>query len=169
MHARVKEVANQAPVEPQMPVSEPEPLLWHYAKLHRLQGKMMCSFPYLFLVNVSFSSYFSQYILATAQVTHCTLPAKSHSEGLRCLVLLKMWLHKDFTFLLLFFFYPTAPVESQWNLFSGTTRAGQAAFCLCLSYKSNSVNRGGAGFCSGSHFVSRTVNEVPAFSPALPH
>lgn len=27
MHAGVKEVANQAPVEPQMPVSEPKPLL----------------------------------------------------------------------------------------------------------------------------------------------
>lgn len=33
----------------------------------------------------------------------------------------EMWLHKDFTFLLLFLFYSTAPVESQGNLFSGIT------------------------------------------------
>lgn len=85
MHARVKEVPNQA----QMPVSEPKPLLSHFAELHRLQGKTMCSFPYLFLVNVSFSSHFPQCILAPAQMTHCNLPAKSHSEGLRCLVLLR--------------------------------------------------------------------------------
>lgn len=81
----------------------------------------------------------------------------------------RMWLHRDFTFLLLVFFYSAAHVESEWNLFSAITQAGHVAFCFCLSCKSNLANRGGTGFYSGSHFISRTVNEVPAFSPAPPH
>jgi len=73
----------------------------------------MCSFPYIFLVNVLFWSYFSQYILATAQASIVICLQSLTLKALYVWFYSGMRLHKDFTFLLLFFFYSTAHVESE--------------------------------------------------------